>query len=226
MEYTFGVSGKLYRNGNIIYDHQTKSLWSHVTGDAVTGEMRGTKLDLVPVMHLEWGVWKELHPDTLVMVGPYGRYPNDPAEDYYVSPNAGILGETISDRRLLPKELIIGLKINDKTKAYPFSILSRRNVVNDTFQDVPIVIAFDSERVSGVVLDRLLGERALTFAKADGSSDKGPIIIDKETGSRWLAFSGEAISGKLKGEFLKQIETTYAFWFGWKDHYPDTEVFK
>ena len=209
-----------------MYDHQTESLWSHITGDAVTGEMKGTKLELVPVMHLEWGVWKDLHPDTLIMVGPDGFYPYDPSEGYYRSARLGSIGESIRDNRLYPKEYIIGLKINDKTKAYPFSVLSRKSVVNDTFENIPLVVAFDPEGAAGAVLDRRLDGLTLTFEEADDSSGMGPVIIDKETGSRWLAFTGEAIEGDLKGKTLKQVEMTYAFWFGWKDHFPDTEVFR
>jgi len=220
------VSGKLYRNGLIMYDHQTESLWSHITGDAVTGAMKGTKLELVPAVHVEWGTWKELHPDTLVLKGPLGSYPYDPYEGYYGSRDAGVLGESLRDRRLHPKEYIIGLRINGKAKAFPFSILSSRSVINDTFQGVPVVVAFDAESASGIVLDRRLEGQVLTFEKVDGSSDKEPMIVDRETGSRWSAFTGVAVDGKLKGKILKQLETTYAFWFGWKDYYPDTEVFK
>ena len=244
MDYTFGVSGKLYRNGLIMYDHQTGSLWSHVTGDAIVGDMRGAKLELVPVMHIEWGVWKELHPDTLVLRGPYGFYSSDPYEGYYSSVQIGarhsdehrigilegtipeVIGESLSDARLHPKEYVIGLRIDGKTKAYPFSVLSREVVVNDSFQNVPIVVAFDSDSAAGIVLDRRLNNLTLTFDAVDDTSSIGPVLVDKETGSRWLALSGEAIDGDLKGKVLRQVETTHAFWFGWKGHYPDTEVYQ
>ena len=208
-----------------MYDRQTGSLWSHITGEAVSGEMLGTKLELVPAMHTEWGLWKELYPDTLVMRGPRGLYRYDPYEGYYRSGQTGVIGQAIKDNRLHPKEFVIGLRIEDKTKAYPFSILSRKSVVNDTFENIPLVVAFDSEGAAGAVLDRRLDGLTLTFEEADGPSGRGPLLIDKETGSRWLAFTGEAIDGQSKGKTLKQIGTTYAFWFGWKDHYPDTEVF-
>ena len=208
-----------------MYDRQTESLWSHISGDALTGEMKGTKLELVPVVHTEWGLWKELHPDTLVMKGPRGFYSYDPYEGYYRSGQTGVIGESVRDKRLHPKEYVIGLRIDDKTKAYPFSLLSQEVVVNDTFQDVPLVVAFDSSSAAGVVLDRRLDGLTLTFDGINDSSGMGPVLVDKETGSRWLALTGEAIDGDLKGKVLRQVETTHAFWFGWKDHFPDTEVF-
>jgi hypothetical protein len=54
IEYKFGVSGKLYRNGLIMYDDVTGSLWSHVAGEAVVGELVGTKLELVSAIHTDW----------------------------------------------------------------------------------------------------------------------------------------------------------------------------
>ncbi len=54
IEYRFGVSGKLYRNGLIMYDDVTGSLWSHVAGRAVVGDLAGTELELMSAIHTDW----------------------------------------------------------------------------------------------------------------------------------------------------------------------------
>jgi Protein of unknown function (DUF3179) len=87
--YSFGVSGKLWANGLIMYDHQTDSLWSHVAGQAITGLMQGTELRMLPATCTDWGTWKGLHPQTLVLdplKSPHRRdYSVDPYEGYYSS---------------------------------------------------------------------------------------------------------------------------------------------
>ena len=86
--YTFGVSGKLIRNAMVMYDHQTRSLWSHFLGQAVKGDLVGTELDFVPVMHTTWAAWRELHPDTLVL-DKNGRSSRDSYTSYYQNGSAG-----------------------------------------------------------------------------------------------------------------------------------------
>ena len=46
--YDFGVSGKLIMNVLVMYDRQTKSLWSQLLGKAVQGPLKGTELDFLP----------------------------------------------------------------------------------------------------------------------------------------------------------------------------------
>ena len=65
--HTFGVSGKLIMNVLVMYDHQTRSLWSQFLGQAIEGPRRGVKLDLVPVTQTAWALWTDNHPDTLIL---------------------------------------------------------------------------------------------------------------------------------------------------------------
>ena len=46
LTYTFGVSGKLWRGALLMYDHQTRSLWSHITGQAVKGASQRKQLQV------------------------------------------------------------------------------------------------------------------------------------------------------------------------------------
>ena len=52
--FTFGVSGKLSRNVLIMYDRQTESYWSQLIGEAISGEMIGTRLEFLPSWMTTW----------------------------------------------------------------------------------------------------------------------------------------------------------------------------
>ena len=52
--YEFGVSGKLFRNVLIMYDRQTKSLWSQLLGAAVDGPLKGTRLEMLAASFTTW----------------------------------------------------------------------------------------------------------------------------------------------------------------------------
>ena len=53
-ELTFGVTGQLAMNTPVWYDHQTDSLWSQVTGEAIQGALSGNHLPFVPVQVTRW----------------------------------------------------------------------------------------------------------------------------------------------------------------------------
>ena len=221
---TFGVSGKLIMNAVVMYDHQTESLWSQFLSQAVEGPLEGTKLELLSALQTDWATWVELHPDTQAL-NKGGRFSRDPYERYYTYESAGVLGETRRDDRLYTKEFVIGLKEDGLARAYPFSALNDDPVINDTFGNNPILVTFDLESAAGVVFKRTVDGQTLTFDLKEDAPNGPLLMVDQETGSVWQALTGEAIEGPLEGKALEQIPTTHAFWFGWKDFYPETEVY-
>ena len=226
-ELSFGVSGKLIMNALVMYDRQTDSLWSQILGEAVSGPMMGTKLEFVAALHTTWTDWKAEHPDTLALVKGYsGAY--DGYLGYYQSPQAGVIGETVRDDRLYVKEFVVGVEQNGEAVAYPFSALNKQPVVNDVIGGVPVLVVFDADSGTSAVFDRRAGEQTLTFSvNAGAAAGAAPYVIltDAETGSTWAGMAGLADDGPLAGTQLAHVKSTRAFWFGWKDWYPDTRVF-
>ncbi len=227
-ELTFGVSGKLHFNSLIMYDHQTDSLWSHLVGSAVTGPLKGEKIKPLESMFTRWETWKRLYPGSKVLTTGrtsfFGSL-RDPYESYYRSSDTGIIPTRLSDTRIYPKEFVLGLVIHDKAKAYPFSVLSRRPVVNDIFERVPLLVVFDKESATGVTFRRKVKGQTLSFKKAEETGQEGFFVVDDFTGSVWNGLTGIAVQGRLKGEKLKALPLTRSFWFGWVDHYPKTKIF-
>lgn len=216
----------LYRNGLIMYDRETESLWSHILGQAVGGDYAGTQLTFIPALHTDWQSWKTLHPDTLV-VSPalYGR---DPYASYYAGGQEGVIGRgplaggPARDDDIHPKEYVIGVRLNGTVRAYPFSVLNREPVINDTAGGVPVGVFFDQGTLSGAVFDRRLADgTVLTFLP----EINGKIVRDNETGSDWDIFTGIALRGPAAGQQLAQVPTTYSFWFGWIDYHPASTVY-
>jgi len=217
---TFGVSGMLYRNGLIMFDRQTESLWSHILGQAIAGEFQRTQLTFIPALQTDWQSWQELHPDTFVidprLVG------GDSYTNYYTSDQAGVLGWQNPDERLRSKEYVLGVRLGGQARAYPFSVLDRQPVVNDALAGVEIAVFFDQASASGAVFDRQLEDgTVLTFEPAPEPG----LATDANTGSQWNILTGRAVSGPLEGRQLTQVPITYAFWFGWADYHGEGTVY-
>lgn len=220
-EYTFGVSGKLIRNVLVMYDRQTGSYWSQLLGEAVAGELVGTKLVFVPSWMMGWAEWQELHPDTLALNKQGRRGSRDVYAGYYASGSTGVIPETIRDDRLYVKEFVTGVELDDAVIAYPFSALNKQPVVNDQVGDTAVLVWFDPETAVSVAFDRAVEEQMLTFAATNIPRQ----LRDVETGSTWDALTGTAIDGPLAGTQLTRLKSTTSFWFGWKDIHPDTLLF-
>lgn len=218
------MSGKLIMNAMVMYDHQTDTLWSQFLRRGVRGELAGTELEVIPVTQTTWAAWLELHPDTLAL-DKSGRYQRDTYESYYRDGRAGVIGESFADDRLNSKELVVGVDVRGNTKAYPFSTLARLQVVNDTLFDEDVLIFFENGTATALVYDRKVDGLTLTFRMEGEPSGVQTLLVDEETGSTWLAFTGRAIDGELKGKTMERLLSHLSFWFAWTDWNPDTELY-
>ncbi len=117
--YTFGVSGKLWRDALLMYDHQTRSLWSHITGEAIEGTLKGKQLKpLASMPQIAWKTWQTNYPKTKVLsVGKRESLKRDNYADYHRSQRAGVSRMNYTDKRLPNKSLVIGVQVQTKDGA-------------------------------------------------------------------------------------------------------------
>lgn len=145
---TFGVSGLLYNNDVLLYDRETESLWSQILGEAVSGTEKGKKLTMIPSQITTWEKWSSDYPRTYVLTtktGHYKNYETSPYERY--AENTRLMFPVKNNSDLFPpKERVIGVEVNGRYKAYPFSELSKTTGrITDKFNGVKLRIYFDEK---------------------------------------------------------------------------------
>ena len=69
-------------NALVMFDRETGTLWSHFLSQAISGPLKGTKLENVPVTLTPWGKWVETYPDTLALNKGFSGS-SDPYTGYY-----------------------------------------------------------------------------------------------------------------------------------------------
>ena len=218
-EVEFGTSGKLYNSNLLMYDRFTESYWSQALGMAVTGELSGYQLDLVPFDLVTWGDWKTLHPDTLVLTTDTGHirsYATDPYGNYYTEPRIMFPVEH-SDDRINPKEIILGVHQNGIYKAYKQNDIESNIIINDYVGKTPIMLISLFSQNSRA-FERIIDDEILDFVY---SNDK---IFDSQTNSEWN-YDGLAISGEYEGRQLNRMAIEPGFWFEWVAFHPNTLIF-
>jgi hypothetical protein len=152
-DYTFGVSGRLYKSNVLLYDHQTESLWSQLMQKAVSGPLVGEKLRKIPSTRTRWQTWQRRNPQTLVLSDDTGYnrdYAIDPYEGYY---RVGGIMFPVGDVRkdLAVKDRVLGVQINQTAKAYPLKWLRANPGIHEdqlAGQTIEIEVDSDGEVVS------------------------------------------------------------------------------
>ena len=207
----------------IMRDAETGSWWQQVTGEAIQGPLKGTKLK--PVLHdeLTFGVWKQEQPRGRVLKPDHrvaSSYEAENWEEQYAK--FPVVVPVDSADRLSPRALIIGIEIGGHAKAYPFTALERQSPILDELGKTPLLIVLGEDRKSVRAFDRSVDGRTLEFFV---KPDTRPLqLIDAETGTAW-DFTGKAGSGQLAGKQLKQITLLKDYWFDWKIYHPQTTIY-
>ncbi len=166
-DYTFGVSGRLYKSNVLIYDHQTESLWSQLKETAIAGPMAGTRLQKIAAQRTSWKKWRSRHPDTLVLSTETGfrrDYDIDPYKGYYRALGTMFpVGEVRTD--LPAKAMVLGLEINGAAKAYPLSQLKKNaTTLSDEINGTAIKIVLSADGQVTQVLDEQSQPISAVFA--------------------------------------------------------------
>lgn len=222
---TFGNTSALYETDLVMYDRETTSYWWQTAGEAIVGELTGSRLEALPSVTMTWADWKELHPDTRVLSVDTGfsrPYEQDPFAGYEDFVNAGQfpfpVSDAVRDDRLPLAEIVLGVEIDGRSRAYPLGLLGDA-AVNDTLAGTAIVVFSRAAGPTGNAFLATVGDRTLTF------SVDGERYVDRETGTRWT-LAGEAIDGPLAGEQLRPVPTRSMFWFSYAAAFPDAEVYE
>jgi len=242
--YEFGTSGLLRNSDLVMYDRTTESLWQQFTGEAIVGDLAGEELTFLPSSLVSSADFRASYPDGVVLSRQTGYtrgYGRNPYIGYDTIGQNPFMFKGEVDGRLPAMERVVAVSLKPGSDsgqavvvAYPFSLLSKRGVINDTQNDRDLVV-FYTAGASSALDDKLIAKgedvgatgvfdphirgRKFTFIR-DG--DK---ILDKETGSGWNIL-GKAISGPMAGQKLTPIVHGNHFWFAWAAFQPKTIIYK
>lgn len=136
---TFGVSGKVWNNNTLLFDHTTNSLWSQLNGKSLEGAYTNTSLSRYPSQIMTWSAFKTdySYGEVLSRDTGYSRdYTQNPYEQegYEESP-AIWYALSHEDARLSPKSLIFGLERNEDAVAFPVDSWSEFDTINEQMDD-------------------------------------------------------------------------------------------
>jgi hypothetical protein len=110
--------------------------------------------------------------------------------------------------------LVIGVSINGQAKAYPIRFLGYHHQVQDTIGGKPVIVTYCTVCRTGRVFESIVNGHPETF-RLVGMDHFNAMFEDATTKSWWRQATGEAITGKLKGQRLPEVFSTQTSLANW-----------
>jgi hypothetical protein len=226
LHYAFGTSGLLYRSNKLMFDHETYSLWSALTGEPVVGPLvgKGLRLKMFPVVTTTWGQWKKNHPGTTVISKKTGftrDYREGAAYKDYFNTDRLMFPVALRDKRLKNKAEVLTIRVpgrDDKIK--PVAIYTKMLIKKPVFH-----ISIDRAHFV-IITNRAGANRVYKSGNHRFTTITKDQLLKDSQGGVWMV--NESGLQKISDPHLElpRYPAHRSFWFGWYAQYPDTLLFK
>lgn len=125
-----------------------------------------------------------------------------------------------------PDERLIAVEINGDARAYPLTILSSHEIVNDEIGGEPVAVTWCPLCYTALVFSRRVPGRdtPLTFGVSGKLLHNTLVMVDRQTGSLWSQLYGGAVAGTQQGASLAVFPSALTTWDEWRTLYPNGRV--
>lgn len=192
----------------MIEDATTKSWWRQATGEAIAGKLKGQKLTELYSTQTSLSKWLQLYPQSKILqADPLFIKHYDTSFNYESGKSKSKLTGTDSSS-WNDKSWVIGIRINDKAKAYDWNRIKNQRLIHDTFQQKAVLIVLANDDKSFFAFER--------------ASQNDTFRLNNDTlilGSIRYHINGKAIDASFN---LKPVIAYQEFWHSWRTFQPQT----
>lgn len=199
-------------------DGRTKSWWRQVSGEAITGPLKGKTLAEIPSEQMSLEAWLSRHPDSYVLqqdasfIAQYNEL-----KDYDEGKMKGKL-EMRDSLSWHDKSWVVGVSLGLFATAYDWNDLQAKRVINDVVGNAPIVVVLEDDSVSFHAWSRIVGSDTLRFSY----DEKTNMLVDQKNES-WN-WQGEKI-GQREVTKLGFVQAYQEYWHSWRTFHPQTKKY-
>jgi hypothetical protein len=128
-----------------------------------------------------------------------------------------------AENKVDSNRLVIGVTNNGEAKAYPIQFLGYHHQVQDTVGGKPMIITYCTVCRTGRAYEPVVNGKQEKF-RLVGMDHFNAMFEDATTKSWWRQVSGEAITGKLKGQQLPEVYSTQTSLADWLQLNPNSLI--
>lgn len=128
---------------------------------------------------------------------------------------------------------VFGVEINGDARAYPLRIMGWHEMFNDVIGGQSVSLAYCTLCGAGILFDgeyegreKFGVEAPFTFGSSGFLYQSNKLMYDRQTDSLWNQFTGEPVSGKLRGSGIKLDirPVVVTSWAKWRAQHPQTKI--
>ena len=192
----------------MLEDATTKSWWRQVTGEAITGKLKGQQLPEVYSIQTSLAAWLQLNPNSLIMQAD---------ETFIKTYDSTFKFESGASKSKLTgtdslswkdKSWVIGVKAGKESKAYDWNQLKKEKLIQDKIGATPVLIVLSKNNKSFFAFQRPTDNSAFTLSGDTLLFDNHKYRID-----------GKGIDTSFS---LKPLPASQEFWHSWQTFNPGT----
>jgi hypothetical protein len=182
-------------------DQETKSLWSHILGEAMSGQLKGTQLEIIPAEMVTWESWLSQYPESKVL--NLKRTDSAYTADFYANPDRFVFGWVS-----VPNSYSVA-----------FDVLLEHPILNLEIDGWHVLVTYDTKSTAAHLFSREVDGEELYFTLSGEN-----LMRDEQTGSIWNRNTGLAMEGSLKGKSLEHQAAIVSYAGAWEFFHPDNIV--
>ena len=207
---TFRLVGMDHFNA-MFEDASTCSWWQQSTGEAVAGALKGNVLPELEAMQMTINKWFELYPHGQVLQGDEASVREyDSLAKFEQGKSEGRLTRTDS-LSWNDKSWVIGIQVEDASKAYDWNDLKRKGIIHDTIGHTSLVLIVSTDGQSFAAFERP-DDKIFTLRNDTLFSD-----------NTYYDFTGKDL--KMPTNHLRSINAYQEFWHSWVTFHPETRQY-
>jgi hypothetical protein len=147
-----------------------------------------------------------------------------PGKDGIPSVDSPVFERADNNLEIADDTLVVGVRFDGETKAYPHDILTWHEIVNDGDAADPFVVSFCPLTGSAVAWETNPASSDPTFGVSGLLYESNLILYDRATDSHWSQMLEESVEGLRRGDRPKGIQVIETTMATWREMYPDSKV--
>ncbi len=191
----------------MLEDATTKSWWRQSTGEAITGKLKGTKLNEIHCTQTTLAQWLRLYPNSSIMqADSASAIYYDPTFNYENGNSRSSLTGTDS-LSWKNKSWVVGVKVNNDSKAFDWNELKQKRIIQSKIGNTNAFV--------------VLGKDEKSFFAFENNFKTNPILIDDTIiiNTKKYKLNGVGIDTAFS---LKPLNAYQEFWHSWLTFQPKT----
>ena len=189
-------------------DRTTKSWWRQVTGEAITGKLKGQQLPQVFSTQTSLAQWLRLNPNSYIMQADSVFIKSfDTTGNFEAGKSKNKLTGTDS-LSWKNKSWIVGIKAGTAKKAYDWNELKARKIIHDEIENTPLLLVLANDNKSFFAFERPNKNSIFTL-------NNDTLVYD----NHHYRIDGRGIDTSYS---LKPLQASQEFWHSWRTFYPGT----